>query len=304
MGNGKMNGVITDIQRFSLNDGPGIRTTVFFKGCNLRCAWCHNPETFSPGNEIMYDPAKCIGCLHCVSVCPTGAQSAVDGKHLFQRELCVKCGKCAEMCFPGALQNTASTVDCKKVMGEILQDKPYYLDSGGGVTLSGGEIFLQSDFADEIISACHQNDIACAVETNLCFDLNQAGPVLRKLDLIMFDLKLIDSAKHKKWTGLDNVAVLKNIREIDKYDIPLIARTPLIPDVTDSVENLTGVVDFLAGLKNLRYYELLNFNPLGEAKYRTLGLENKFTHQRPLSKQTLQKLKAAVSGRGVKIRMG
>jgi pyruvate formate lyase activating enzyme len=299
-----MNGLITEIQRFSLNDGPGIRTTVFFKGCNMRCAWCHNPETFSVENEVMYDPEKCIGCMHCVSVCPTGAQQNLDGRHVFNRDLCTGCGKCAEICFPEALQNTACKISCDGVMKEVLQDKAYYLDSNGGVTLSGGETMLQGDFAQEIALACKQNKIECGVETNLAYDLDRAGDALRMFDLIMFDLKIMDSAEHANWTGIGNERILRNIRTLDEYGIPLIARTPLIPGVTDSVENLTATTDFLAGLKNLRYYEILNFNPLGEAKYRGLSIENTFEQQRPFSDEHLETLKGELSRRGVEIRLG
>jgi pyruvate formate lyase activating enzyme len=299
-----MNGQITTIQRFSLNDGPGIRTTVFFKGCNLRCAWCHNPETFSFENDVMYDPGKCIGCMHCVSACPTGAQQTIDGRHVFDRDLCTNCGACAEVCFPEALQNTAHTVSCDAVMKEVLQDKPYYLDSGGGVTLSGGEAMLQADFAKEIVIACKANHISCGVETNLAYELDKAEDVLRMFDLIMFDLKIMDSDEHAKWTGSGNAQILENVRILDGYGIPLIARTPLIPGASDAIENLKATVAFLAKLNNLRYYEILNFNPLGEAKYRGLSINNTFDRHRPFSDEHLEMLKNELSGLGVEIRLG
>ena len=136
-----MYGMITDIQRFSLNDGPGIRTTVFLKGCNLHCAWCHNPETIRKKNELMVYPANCIGCGHCVPVCPSGARSIAAGVLQFDRSRCTACGACAAVCFPGALKMAGRSVSVEEVMGEILQDHAYYADSGGGVTLSGGELF-------------------------------------------------------------------------------------------------------------------------------------------------------------------
>ncbi len=299
-----MDGVITSIQRFSLNDGPGIRTTVFFKGCNLRCAWCHNPETFALADDMMVDASKCIGCLHCVEVCPSGAQREIDGKHAFQRDLCTRCGACADVCFPGALEHTAKVMTCDDVMREILQDKAYYLDSGGGVTLSGGEAMLQADFAAEITAACHENGIECAVETNLAYELDPCEAVLRGFDLIMFDIKQMDSAQHKRWTGAGNETILANAQRVDGFGRPMIARVPLIPGATDDMANLAATVAFLATLKNLRYLEILNFNPLGEAKYRCLSLDNPFVTARPYSDQQMGDFQRALSDRGVDVRVG
>ncbi len=299
-----MEGVVTDIQRFSLNDGPGIRTAVFFGGCNLRCRWCHNPETLAAAGGVLYMPEKCIGCGHCAGVCPSGAQEFAAGVHRFNRAKCRRCGRCAEICFPGALENIVRRVDCDGVMREVLQDKAYYLDSGGGVTLSGGEVLLQPEFAAAIAGACRENGIACALETNLCCDWSIAEPVLRKMDLIMFDLKVFNPVEHRRWTGVDNARILENIRALDRLGIPLIARTALIPGATDFPENIAAIAGFLAPLRNLACYELLNFNPLGASKYRALGLEYEFEAVRPLEEAALENLRAAASGRGVEVRLG
>lgn len=293
-----MYGMITDIQRFSLNDGPGIRTTVFLKGCNLHCAWCHNPETIRKKNELMVYPANCIGCGHCVPVCPSGARSIAAGVLQFDRSRCTSCGACAAVCFPGALKMAGRSVSVAEVMGEILQDRAYYADSGGGMTLSGGELFCQAEFADALIDACREEKIPVAVETNLNWQFESARPILEKLDLIMFDVKIFDSVEHKRWTGVENAELLDNARRLDTLDRPLIARTPLIPGATDSAENIRAIAGFLRNFRNLRCYELLNFNPLGESKYRALEEKNPFVSARPLKPEALNRLREAAESVG------
>ena len=293
-----MYGMITDIQRFSLNDGPGIRTTVFLKGCNLHCAWCHNPETIRKKNELMVYPANCIGCGHCVPVCPSGARSIAAGVLQFDRSRCTACGACAAVCFPGALKMAGRSVSVAEVMGEILQDRAYYADSGGGMTLSGGELFCQAEFADALIDACREEKIPVAVETNLDWQFESARPILEKLDLIMFDVKIFDSVEHKRWTGVENAELLDNARRLDTLDRPLIARTPLIPGATDSAENIRAIAGFLRNFRNLRCYELLNFNPLGESKYRALEEKNPFVSARPLKPEALNRLREAAESVG------
>lgn len=293
-----MLGTVTDIQRFSLNDGPGIRTTVFLKGCNLHCAWCHNPETIRKKNELMVYPANCIGCGHCVPVCPSGARSIAAGVLQFDRSRCTACGACAAVCFPGALKMAGRSVSVAEVMGEILQDRAYYADSGGGVTLSGGELFCQAEFADALIDACREEKIPVAVETNLNWQFESARPILEKLDLIMFDVKIFDSVEHKRWTGVENAELLDNARRLDTLDRPLIARTPLIPGATDSAENIRAIAGFLRNFRNLRCYELLNFNPLGDSKYRALEEKNPFVSARPLKPEALNRLREAAESVG------
>lgn len=293
-----MYGMITDIQRFSLNDGPGIRTTVFLKGCNLHCAWCHNPETIRKKNELMVYPANCIGCGHCVPVCPSGARSIAAGVLEFDRSRCTACGACAAVCFPGALKMAGRSVSVAEVMGEILQDRAYYADSGGGVTLSGGELFCQAEFTDALIDACREEKIPVAVETNLNWQFESARPILEKLDLIMFDVKIFDSVEHKRWTGVENAELLDNARRLDTLDRPLIARTPLISGATDSAENIRAIAGFLRNFRNLRCYELLNFNPLGDSKYRALEEKNPFVSARPLKPEALNRLREAAESVG------
>ena len=298
-----MKGLVTQIQRFSLQDGPGIRTTVFLKGCNMRCDWCHNPETLSFERELMLYDNKCIGCGQCFQVCPTGAHKAEDGRHIIDRTLCRRCGRCAEECFAQAIILCGERMDTEEVMREILQDKAYYETSGGGVTISGGEVLCQKTFAGEILSACRNEGIATAVETNLSLPFDEIKDFLLQLDLVMCDLKLWEEKAHVEHTGISNRQILKNIRRLDETGMPFLVRTPLIPGVTDNPENIASIAAFLAPFSHLQYYELLNFNPLGAAKYQELHRYNPYENAAPLDAERLSALKRAGEQAGIRIKI-
>ena len=298
-----MEALITDIQRFSLTDGDGIRTTVFFKGCNMHCTWCHNPETISAQPELMFYTNKCIGCGKCFAACPNNAHRIEGDRHIIDRKACVNCGKCAAVCYAEALTMCGKAMSVEDVMKQVRQDIPYYEASGGGVTLSGGEVLCHRDFAVALTDACHAQGISVAVETNLSFPFETIAPLLEKTDLIMCDLKLFDDERHRAYTGVSNKHVLQNLRRIDTLGIPIIVRTPLIPNVTDSEGNLTAIADYIKDMKHLRRYELLNFNPLGEGKYIGLDKENVFASARPLSKERLAHLGDTVAAMGVTVKI-
>lgn len=301
-----MDGMITEIERFALNDGPGIRTTVFFKGCNLNCAWCHNPETISATKQLHYYAERCIGCFKCVDICPVGAQKKVNSCHMYCPELCVHCGRCAEICFAGAMSMSGSVMSVEDVMAEIIQDKPYYLSSGGGVTLSGGEVCCQAAFAERLTDACHEQGIPVGIESNLSLPWKKIEPLIGKIDLVMCDIKIADSAEHRKWVGAGNEAILDNIMKLCELGKPFIVRTPMIPGVTDSNENVAAIASFLNQAdrnNNMIYYELLNFNPLGESKYRSLMKKNPFEGVQPLSTGRMKELRAIAEKQGVKTRI-
>ncbi len=294
-----MQGIITNIQRFSLTDGDGIRTTVFFKGCNMHCTWCHNPETINNHSELMFYETKCIGCGKCFEVCPSGAQQIVDGKHIIDRNKCVNCGKCASVCYAEALVMCGEKMSVEDVMYQVRQDKAYYDSSNGGVTLSGGEVLCQKDFASELTNACHKEGIKVAVETNLCFAFDYAKELLSKVDLIMCDLKIFDDEEHKKYTGVSNKNIIDNIIKLDELNIPVVVRTPLIPGATDSAENIKSIANYIKGMKNLYRYEILNFNPLGEGKYKALNAENQFESARPFGEDNLSEIRDILEKIGI-----
>ena len=297
-------GLITDIQRFSLNDGPGIRTTVFLKGCNMRCEWCHNPETISHKKEIMFYESKCIGCSRCLEVCSAGVHLAKDGRHIIDREKCTLCGKCVSECYAEALVFSAKEMTSDEVVAEVLQDKVYYDESKGGVTLSGGEVTCQKDFALEIVEKCKAKGVKTAIETNLLMPFEQIKELLMAVDLVMLDVKIFDDESHKKHTGVSNAQVLENLKKLDGLGVPFIVRTPLIPGVSDGEENLSAIAGFIAPLNNLMHYELLNFNPLGASKYKSLSSENKFEDARPFEKSKLDDVAERLSAVGIKVKVG
>lgn len=231
-----MKAIIADIQRSSVHDGPGFRTTVFFKGCPLNCKWCHNPECIEYKQQILFYPERCIGCGQCKKGCFSGAK--------------VVCGR--EM----------STAD---VLKEILIDKEYY-KNGGGVTFSGGEPLAQKEFLSQIIDESKRNGIGCAVETSLIYFDKE---IFNKLDLVMADIKIWDENIHKQNTGVSNKVILDNFIKLDKLDIPIIARTPVIPQIEQGINFIS---DFLKTLKNVKKYELLPYHPLGNSKRKALGL--------------------------------
>lgn len=301
-----MKGLVSDIQRFSLNDGPGIRTTVFLKGCNMNCLWCHNPESISPTRpDIMFYPDKCISCYKCTTACLCKAHKKINGKHCFFPNLCVHCGRCADICYAGALTKAGERVTADEVMREILQDRDYYLDSNGGVTFSGGEVFMQRDFALSVAERCRAEGIRTAVETNLSFSFGYMEPLLKSVDYVMCDIKIMDNAEHEKWTGIGNGQILENIKTLDGFGKPYMIRTPLIPGATDSDGNIKAIGEFISALGNVECWELLNYNPLGNSKYDALGLRSDFRETKPLRTSRLNELKAVAektSQKKVKVR--
>ena len=298
-----MQGNVTDIQRFSLNDGDGIRTTVFLKGCNMLCSWCHNPETITFSNTLLHYQAKCIGCGKCFEACPKGAHSIKDGVHTIDRDTCIRCGRCVDVCYAQALQMSSSSMSVEEIMREIAQDIPYYQKSNGGVTVSGGEALCQLEFVDALIDACKARGIQVAVETNLCHDFERIRPVLEKLDLLMFDIKLMDDTLHREYTGVGNQLILENAKKADALGVTMIVRTPLIPGVTDTKENLTAIAAFVSGLKHVKAYELLNFNPLGGVKYEAMNADNTFHEARPLTELRLEEIEQWLKPYKVKMKI-
>lgn len=299
-----LKGIITDIERFSLKDGPGIRTTVFLKGCNMACKWCHNPETLAIKPQLMVYPEKCVSCSACLKACSVGARRLEKNQLVYDRLQCVGCGRCASVCYTGALEMSGKEMSVEEIMEEIMQDKAYYQNSGGGVTLSGGEISLQPEFVLELLTALKKENISTAIETNLYAPWEIYETFLPLVDLVMFDIKTFSNDLHKKWTGVENKRILENAEKIARSQKPYLVRTPVIPGVNDTEEEIGKIASFLKELGGAQYYELLLFNPLGESKYAALQMPNDFCGVTPTKNEKAMLLqKTAYEKSGISVRV-
>jgi pyruvate formate lyase activating enzyme len=299
-----MQGVITNIQRFSIHDGPGIRTTVFLKGCNLRCFWCHNPETLAPKAQLQIFSSRCIGCGECFRRCPQHAHLMVDGRREFRRDLCVGCGICAETCYAEALVLTGQVKTVEEVVEEVLRDRPFYETSNGGVTLSGGEPLQQLDFSYAILERCRAEKVHTAIETAASFPWERVAAILPVTDLVMMDIKLMDPERHRECTGTTNERILANAERLGQQPQPLIVRTPIIPGVNDNAADVAAIAAFVAKLPNLQYYELLPFHPMATSKYDSLGMDYRARELKFSPKETLDELVSVAQGYGIPARHG
>lgn len=286
-------GIIFNIQRFSTHDGPGIRTVVFIKGCPLRCYWCQNPESQQVGPVLMHKRDLCTGCGSCLSVCPTGAMSLEGGKSAVDRKKCVGCGSCADVCPSQAAVISGYRASVEQVYGEIMKDRSYYMNSGGGVTLSGGEATAQPEFSLELLVRCKKSYLNTAVET--CG--YAAENVLRKFipvtDLFLYDIKAVDSKLHEKGTGRGNEIIKSNVKMLLAEGCKVLIRMPLIPGYNDSCGSVLALRSFVTDELHLApdNIELLKYNPLGEVKFERLGRED-IPNMKPQSDEYFEKLKS------------
>ena len=263
-------GSIFNIQRFSINDGPGIRTTVFLKGCPLRCLWCHNPESQSKVAEISYDTKKCFSCGKCVDACQKKCHTNY-GKHIFDRSNCIGCGACCAVCPSKALELYGRSVTDDEVMLEILRDKIFYETSGGGVTISGGEPLFQPEFSAQIIQMCKAHGIHTAIETCGFASENDLCSVVKFSDLVLFDIKETDEELHQKYTGAPLGPILRNLSLVNEMQIPFIIRAPLIPTLNDRENHINALMDIRSSMKYCQGIEIMPYHDIGVYKYDLLG---------------------------------
>lgn len=298
-----LKGWVFDIQRYSINDGPGIRTTVFFKGCPLRCLWCDNPESQSRPPELFFFEALCVQCHRCVPVCPNGAISvAPDGSVLTDRDRCRGCGACTEACLAGArvLSGRLMTVD--EVMEVILKDSLFYRNSGGGMTASGGEATAQLEFLIVLLKRCREIGIHTALDTTGHAPWETLNEILEHTDLVLYDIKHMDPAMHRKLTGVDNALILENAVRIARAGKPLWIRFPLIPGCNDDERNIQATGAFTLEL-GLRQIDLLPYHRLGAGKYHRLGREYPLPDARPYREEEIERIKALLQALGLEVRI-
>ena len=267
-------GRIFEIQRFSLHDGPGIRTTVFVKGCTLRCLWCHNPEGIGPGKEVSFLPDRCIGCGYCFRTCKRNAHRMDGTRHALYREACEVCGSCTEKCYPGALELVGRDVTASEVMAEVMRDQPFYETSGGGMTLSGGEPLMQLEFSAELLRAAKLAGLHCAVET--CGHVAQDGlrRILPDVDLFLYDVKDCNPARHREFTGASNERVMANLRFLYDAGAAVMVRLPIVPGLNDRDDHFQGVARLAEAMPKLVGFEVMAYHPLGTSKYLRFGVKD------------------------------
>jgi pyruvate formate lyase activating enzyme len=259
-------GLVFDVQRCSLNDGPGIRTAVFLKGCTLRCLWCHNPEAISSEPQLSFDAARCIHCFTCVDVCPNGAQRIEEGKHVLDHAACRACGQCIPACIPGALRLIGETRSVEEIVAEVERDADYYRASGGGVTLTGGEPMDQFEFTLQVLRACKDRGIHTCIETNGVATPGRYRRILPLVDVFLFDYKATDPQKHEELTGASNERILSNLELLYRHGAAIVLRCPLVPGVNDPPAHMEGIARLVATHPRLAGIEVMPYHELGVGK--------------------------------------
>lgn len=263
-----MNGRVFEIKRFAVHDGDGIRTTVFLKGCSMKCVWCHNPESISVNDQLAFLAHKCTGCGACAQVC--SCHSIENGRHLFDRAKCVACGKCAAVCVSEALKLYGKECSAEELMPLLLEDAPFYKTSGGGITISGGECLLQAQFCQELLRACKQHGLHTAVDTCGNVPWSHVEAVLPHTDLFLYDVKAIDEAVHRRCTGASNKNILENLKRIDEAGKQTEIRIPFVPGYNDA--EIPKIGEFLSALHHVTKVRVLPYHDLARSKYASLQM--------------------------------
>jgi glycyl-radical enzyme activating protein len=268
-----MTGTIFDIQRFALHDGPGIRTTVFLKGCPLNCLWCCNPESQNPSPQLGYDENKCIHCLKCTVVCPTGALSEKDSRLTVDFSLCNACGKCVGECHEAALRIYGYEADSEDIMQQVVRDKEYFDNSGGGLTISGGDPLFQPEFTIELLKKAKALNINTCIETSAFASKDVFEKLLPLVDFFYIDYKITGNNRHKEYTGIPSKQVLANIDFLCCNNAHVVLRCTIIPEINDTVVHFRAITDLSKKYDAIKQVHVLPYHRYGELKYKHIGME-------------------------------
>jgi len=297
-------GIVFDIKKFSIHDGPGIRTTVFFKGCPLSCWWCHNPESQASEPELVFWESRCIRCGACLEVCAQGAISWDGDVVSTDRERCTLCGDCVQVCYAEAREIAGQEMTVAQVMTEIERDIPFYDESDGGVTFSGGEPLLQQNFLLALLRACKEKEIHTALDTCGSAPWKTLDDIREHVDLFLYDLKLMDDAKHRKFAGVSNKLILANLQALSLRGHDIILRVPIIPGINNDNENIRQIGTFAAALPHLNQVDILPYHHAAVEKYRRLKKVYGLPETRPPSDERMAKIAQILEEFGLQVKIG
>ena len=285
-----VSGIITDIQHFSIHDGPGIRTTVFLKGCPLKCQWCHNPECISFNPEILYHDEFCIKCGACVDACPNNCHTLDGGHKAFERRRCESTLLCLERCWAEALELKGRKATANEVINEVNEDRLFYENTGGGVTISGGEPLAQPDFTRALLKLSKEQELHTVIDTSGLADWSVMNSMIADTDLFLYDIKCNDPDLHSQLTGIDNQIIKSNLQKLLQSRADVILRMPLVKDLNDQVEEMTSLALWLGGIKPGLSVHLLPYHKFGESKYKRMDLKYSLQNPTPPEPHTLLRL--------------
>jgi glycyl-radical enzyme activating protein len=294
-----MLGTIFNIQRFSVNDGPGIRTTVFLKGCPLHCVWCHNPESISRLPELSFDAKRCVSCGTCFTNCPRGCHSMDENRHVIDRAKCIVCGDCTRDCVSGALERIGTMRAAEEVIADVLRDAPFFVNSGGGITVSGGEPLFQSEFSLELLKLAKAQNISTAIETCGFAAWKHLNDILPYTDWFLYDIKESNEALHRQFTGAPLGPIRENLRRLNDTGARIILRCPLIPGYNVRRDHFEDIARLAESLKHVERIELEPYHPLGASKAQNLGrtytVDNENFTDYSVSNAWLEKIRSLTS---------
>lgn len=297
-------GLIFDIKRYAIHDGPGIRTTVFFKGCPFSCWWCHNPESLEIAPQGLYSKERCIGCGQCTNICPSGALRLTPRGVVTKHALCEYCGTCALICPAEARELAGKYQSVENLMEIIEKDVLFYDESGGGATFSGGEPLLQTDFLLELLKACGQRDIHRAIDTTGYADTKLLMEIARETELFLFDIKLMDPQKHKQYTGVSNRKILHNLERLAREAVEITIRIPLIPGINDDDENITRTGTYISRLPGVENVDILPYHEAARYKYLKISTNYNAKNILPPTRDRLSAVAQRLESFGLKVRIG